>query len=98
MPEPTPKLHVTPAALQEFLTGAGEFLEPHRLLGDLTPDQACAVPPGSLYSIAQVVAHMHYWQERNTLRARGTASPRPQHLDDTFPVPLKDDWDDLRAA
>lgn len=92
------KYHVSPAGVGELLTGGGEFLPPEKLLSDLTEAQALAVPAGSLYSIAQIVAHMHYWQERNIARARGGQPPRPEHLDDTFLVPQVGEWDGLRTA
>lgn len=92
------KFTVSPDAVKEMLTGGGAFLLPQRLLGDLTDAQALAVPPGSLYSIAQVVAHIHFWQERGIALARGANLPRPAHLDDTFPVPQAGEWDALRAA
>jgi len=85
-------------AVKEPLTGGGEFLPPERLMGDLTEAQALAVLPGSLYSIAQIVAHMHYWQEGNIARTRGEKPPRPEHLDDTFPVPQVGEWEALRIA
>jgi len=98
MSDGTYKYHVSAAGVGELLTGGGEFLPPGRLLGDLTEAQALAVPASSLYSIAQILAHMHYWQERNIARARGENPPRPEHLDDTFPVPQAGEWDALRAA
>ena len=41
---------------------------------------------------------MCFWQERETARARGESRPRPEHLDDTFPVPQPGEWNALRAA
>ena len=85
----------SPAAVAELLTGGGEFLPPRRLLADLSEDQATAVTPGQPYSIAQVLAHMHFWQERQNARARGEDPPRPEHLDDTFAPPPAGAWADL---
>ncbi len=101
VPEPSvgeTVLSVTPGVVEQFLMGAGEFLPPDRLLNDLSDEQAMTVPPGSLYSIAQIVAHMHCWQERNIGSARGVAAPRPEHLDDTFPTPTPGEWNALRAS
>ena len=92
------KYAVSAAAVEKFLTGDGEFLPPQSLLGDLTEAQAMAVPAGSFYSIAQIVAHMHFWQERNIARARGEVQARPEHLDDTFPLPQAGEWDSLRSG
>jgi hypothetical protein len=98
MSDGTHKFHISAAGVGEMLTGGGEFLPPGRLLGDLTEAQALAALPGSAYSIAQIVAHMHYWQDRNIARARGAKPPRPEHLDDTFPVPQVGEWEALRTA
>ena len=98
MSDGTHKYHVSAAGVGEMLTGGGEFLPPGRLLGDLTEAQALAVPRGSLYSIAGIVAHMHFWQERNIARAHGKDQPRPEHLEDTFPIPVAGGWVVLRAA
>ncbi len=87
---------VTGDAVKEMLTGGGEFLPPERLLGDLTEAQALAIPSGSTYSIAVLVAHMHFWQERNIQRARGKKPERPARLDDTFPPVEIGAWEGLR--
>jgi len=83
--------------MRELLIG-GEFLPPESLLGDLTEAQALVVPTCSLYSIAGIVAHMHYWQERNIARPHGENQSRPEHLDDTFPLTQAGEWESLRAA
>lgn len=98
MSDSTHKYHVSAAGVGELLTGGGEFLPPERLLGDLTEAQALAVPPGSPYSIAVLVAHMRYWQDRNIERACGVNPPRPEHLDDTFPTVQTGEWLALREA
>jgi len=98
MSEQATKYMVSPAAVRALLAGDDEFLSPQRLLGDLTEAQALAVPPGSLYSIAGIVAHMHFWQERGIALALGGKPSRPEHLDDTFPTPQPGDWDALRLA
>ncbi len=88
--------HVSPSGVKELLTGGGEFIPPERLLGDLTEAQALAVPPGSPYSIAVLVAHMHFWQDRNIRRALGEKPARPANLDDTFPEVRAGEWESLR--
>lgn len=78
--------------------GDGEFLSPARILTDLTEEQAMTVPPNSLYSIAQVLAHMHYWQGRRFALQRGETWPEAEHLIDTFAPPAPGTWDKLVAA
>lgn len=87
----------SPAAVQELLTGSGEFLPPGRLLHDLTEEQARLVPPGSPHSITQIVAHMQWWQAYQIARIRGEEPPRPEHLDDTFAPPSPGEWAALVA-
>jgi hypothetical protein len=86
---------ITPDALKALLAGGGEFLPPERLLNDLSETQASVVPSGSPYSIAQIVAHMDWWQEYQIARVRGKTPSRPGHLDDTFVPPVAGTWKDL---
>lgn len=90
--------HTTPEAVVELLRGGGEFNEPERILSDLTAEQAYQTPPGSPYSIAQVVAHLHYWQESQLANIRGELQARPEHLDYTFAAPEPAQWEELVAA
>jgi hypothetical protein len=63
-------LHGPPAAtLRRLLDDSDEhdFPSPRRVLDGLTANQAGTVPPGLLYSIARLVAHMlsrySFWNE-----------------------------------
>ena len=82
----------SPDAVKELLNGGGEFARPDNLLSDLTGEQASAVPPASPYSIGQIVAHTHFWQNANIAAARGETWPRPTHLEDTFAPVAPEDW------
>lgn len=53
----------TPEALRQCVEGE-DFIPLSVLLNDLTPEQATAIPLGCPYSIAGVVGHMLFWQER----------------------------------
>ena len=53
---------LTGGVLANMLLGEDEFVEPVSLLRDLTPNQACGKPSNQLESIAQIVAHMQFWQ------------------------------------
>jgi hypothetical protein len=86
------QFHATPDAVGELLRGGGEFVEPAKILQDIGETQAVAVPPGSPHSIAQIVVHMHYWQQVNIAKANGQQPPRPARLDDTFTAPLPGTW------
>jgi hypothetical protein len=85
-------------AVRELFRGGGEFVEPARILTDLTEEQAAAVPAGSPYSIAQIVAHMQWCQGGELARLRGEPWPQPEHLDDTFAPPPAGTWNALVAT
>ena len=87
----------SPDAVKELLDGGGEFLPPADLLNDLSGEQATVTPPGAPYSIAQIVAHIHFYQNANIAAARGEAWPKPQHLEDTFAHVAPEDWPVLVA-
>ena len=75
--------------------GKGEFQSPAVVLTDLTEEQATTVPTGSPYSIAQILAHMNYWQSRRFAKIRGEEWPEAEHLIDTFAAPAPGAWNDL---
>jgi hypothetical protein len=89
------KYHATSDAVSEMLSGGGEFLKPETLLSDLTEEQATVLSPASPYSIAQIVAHMHYWQERQLAFQCGEKPPRPDSLEETFAAPPPGTWHTL---
>ena len=78
-----------------WLNGEGEYLSPAEILTDLTEEQATTIPPGSPYSIAQVLAHMNYWQARRFAILRGEPWQDAKHLSDTFAPPAPGAWDQL---
>ena len=49
--------------LTGLLSGEGGFHGPAVVLDGLSAEQALAKPNGLPYSIAEIVAHMCYWQE-----------------------------------
>jgi len=85
-------------AVKELTDGGGQFNCAERLIEDLTGEQATLVLPGAPYAIAQIVAHMHYWQSYAIAEAQGTTPERPAHLIETFPDVSLEDWPTLRAA
>lgn len=78
-----------------LLDGDGQFHAPARLLSDMSEEQAMAVPPGSPYSIAQVVAHLHFWQQRQKARAQGQTLSPVEDLEITFAAPPAATWKQL---
>jgi len=65
------ELSLNPAALQHLLQGTDEFLAPAVVLGGLSGEQACAELPSLPHSIAGLLGHMVFWQERRRAWARG---------------------------
>jgi hypothetical protein len=88
-----------PASLKKLLHGVGAFTSPRRTVSGLTAAQALLAPDGSPHSIAQVLAHVHYWQEWML----GTAAaaqmlPFPEHADIGWPAVNTDEWDPVREG
>jgi uncharacterized damage-inducible protein DinB len=86
-----------PNLLTSLLNGEGIHLEPGAVLDGLTADQAHAKPHGLPHSIAEIVAHMCYWQEWfndcTVVGFTGIAA----HAVDGWPSVSPDGWDALRT-
>ena len=86
-----------PGVLINVLNGEGTFLAPAAVLDGLTDDQARTRPHNLPHSIADIVAHMCYWQEWfNACAVRGFRGI-PRHAADGWPADAAVAWDDLRA-
>jgi uncharacterized damage-inducible protein DinB len=79
------------------LGGEGVFLGPIRVLDGLTPDHAHAKPHGLPHSIAEIVAHMCYWQEWFNGCAVTGFTGIAQHAADGWPAVPADGWDAVRT-
>lgn len=80
----------------EMILDGSEFDPPFRLLSDLSPEQALAVPPGAPYSIAQQVAHAVFWQDTFLSRlGHGEAPPRGSGANGDWPSVTPEGWPDL---
>ena len=92
-------LHGPPAAtLVRLLNDLEEhdFPSPRRILDGLTGIEACTIPPGLPYSVAQIVAHMLSNMRFNLGLIR---APDPLHFDERFedwPRVAPEDWPRLR--
>jgi uncharacterized damage-inducible protein DinB len=83
--------------LTSVLSGEGVHLEPAAILDGLTADDAHAKPHGLPHSIADIVAHICYWQEWfNTCVIVGFTGIA-QHAGDGWPQVPRDEWDALRT-
>jgi uncharacterized damage-inducible protein DinB len=83
--------------LASVLDGEGVFLGPARILDGLTADQANAKPHHLPHSIADIVAHLCFWQEWFNACATAGFTGVPQHAADSWPAGAADGWDALRT-
>lgn len=72
------------------------FLGPRPALDGLTAELADRRVPGAPHSIAELVAHMAFWQAWFAGRCDGTAGPMPQSAAIGWPAPEPGGWDPLR--
>jgi uncharacterized damage-inducible protein DinB len=82
--------------LTSVLSGEGVHLEPDAVLDGLTADQAHAKPHGLPHSIAEIVAHMCYWQEWFNNCAVIGFTGIAEHAVDGWPAVQPNAWDALR--
>lgn len=98
-PRPLPpqrSLSLNAAAMQHLLQGADEHMPPAQVLGGLSGELACTVPPGMPMSIAVMLGHMTYWQEHSIGWLAGELPPAAPMPDETnFPAVTPEEWDDL---
>src|SRR5262245_30291700 len=74
-----------PRLLASILNGEATYLAPAAVLEGLSDEQANAKPHGLPHSIAEIVAHMCFWQEWfNTCAATGFSGP-PEHAPEGWP-------------
>lgn len=84
--------------LTDLLNGEGSHLGPAAILDGLSPEQAFAKPHGLPHSIADLVAHMHFWQKWfNACLATGFTPP-PASAADGWPAVGPGQWEVLREG
>jgi hypothetical protein len=72
--------------LRSVLSAEGVHLRPGAVLDELTAEQAHAKPQGLPHSIAEIVAHMCYWQEWFNGCAIGGFTGIAEHAVDGWPA------------
>jgi uncharacterized damage-inducible protein DinB len=87
-----------PHLLSSVLNGEGVHLAPAAILDGLTADQANAKPNGLPHSIAEIVAHICYWQKWFNDCAVAGFTGIAEHAVDGWPAVPPDGWDALRAG
>lgn len=83
--------------LANVLTGDGIHLGIADVLDGLTADHVHAKPQGLPHSIAEIVAHMCYWQEWFNTCASAGFTGLPEHAADGWPAVPADGWDAVRT-
>lgn len=84
--------------LRMLLEGAWEFLHPREVLHGITPQDACRALPGCPHTIAQLVAHMLWWQRRRIAFVRQENPGEFALQVDDWPDVKPEDWDGLVEA
>jgi len=82
---------------RELLTDTAAYLSARHALDGLTADLAERRLPGAPHTIAEIVAHMVFWQEWFAGRCDGTAGPMPASAAPGWIAPAGGSWDTLRA-
>jgi uncharacterized damage-inducible protein DinB len=79
--------------LQSLLRGAHAYLSPSAVLAGLSANEAGSRPAGAPHSIAEIVAHMAFWQAWFLDRCDGVAVPMPAPAALGWPKVDDGDWD-----
>ena len=80
-----------------LLSGGGGFHGAAAVLDGLTTEQAHAKPHDLPHSIAEIVAHMCYWQEWFSRCAAEGFTSIAEHAADGWPAVARDGWEALHA-
>ena len=89
----------SPKSTEVLIEGWGEFTPAERALDGLTPEQAIAKPEHVPHSVAEIVAHMVFWQKR-LLKAwkTGKSSGSVESAAQGWPKVKKSDWPRLKEV
>lgn len=90
------KLNPTPLVLQHLLEGTFEYASPKDVLASLSAELAFKQVNDYPHSIAQLVSHLHFWQQRRLTIAQGDEpfmDPDFEFGVTDFPKVEPEDWD-----
>jgi uncharacterized damage-inducible protein DinB len=88
----------SPKAIEGLIEAWSSFTPATRALEGLTPEQAVAKLDGWPHSIAEVVAHMLYWQRSDFETIETGAEPENPTPDEDFPTVAAEDWPLVKDA
>ena len=95
---PAALLGPAPEALERLLDEGSAFVPPSRVLGGLTAEEACRAVAGAPHTIAEIIAHLRFWQNYTLALARGEPAAQPTHAAEGWPTAQPGDWENLRDA
>lgn len=90
-------LKSSPMDFHEFLLSPVAYLAPEKTLDGLSADDADRLIPGTAHSIAELVAHMSFWQEWFYSRCQGDANPPAATAAEGWPAVTPGSWPDIRS-
>jgi len=88
----------SPKAIEGLIEAWSSFTPATRALEGLTPEQAVAKLDGWPHSIAQVVAHMLYWQQSDFETIETGSEPEDPTPAEDFPTVAAEDWPRVKDA
>ena len=78
--------------MRQLLVDTFVHLPPLKMLEDLSAIDAMRAPAPGMHSIAQIVAHLDYWQQWFLLRCAGQEVPMAASATDGWPAVTASDW------
>jgi uncharacterized damage-inducible protein DinB len=81
---------------RDLLIDTTPFMPPVGVIEGLSAEDAERRPPNAPHSIAEIVAHMAFWQEWFDRRAQGTGGPMAGHAAEGWPPIEPGSWPALR--
>ncbi len=90
------KLNLEGSFLVFLLEGSRALVNPKELLEDLDAEIAVKLVEGSNHTIAEIIAHLLYWQDWFYQGAIGILQPYPSSNELSFPKVAASEWNSLR--
>lgn len=83
-------------SFSHLLTDTFVHMPPQQMLADLSPGDAESKPASAPHSIAEIVAHLDFWQTWFLKRCRGEAEPMVAQAALGWPSVTPGDWPAIR--
>jgi uncharacterized damage-inducible protein DinB len=90
------RISIATRLISDLFDGDTAFVRPDRLLSDLDPAIAVAIPPYAVHSIASHVAHIAWWQRQVLYRVANPNNTQIRIAGDEFPATITlEQWPDV---